>query len=264
MAQMTSRLLVVFAAIGAATVTAPVGHAQVRPKADTAAIVEHETIRAGGPARVALQVSLPETFHVQSNKPRDPSLIATELSDRRPAGRDGRGGRVSGGDRSEAGRRRSAARRLSARLRPRRSARDRRHGGPRRCRRPCFTSDTRRATITCAFRRRQRTRAGRCTSCRRTRAAAASRSAYRSVFDKIAFGHGEAPAAPAVVADRQGSRRARRDQRRGPGSLDRFAVAGSRRRLPRAATTSSGSSTTRSPASRNAACSKDTDRSRFC
>src|SRR5204862_7972796 len=29
--------------------------------------------------RVALQVSLPEGFHVQSNKPRDPSLIPTEL-----------------------------------------------------------------------------------------------------------------------------------------------------------------------------------------
>jgi thiol:disulfide interchange protein DsbD len=51
----------------------------VRPKADVATVVEHETVRAGGPVRVALQVSLPEGFHVQSNKPRDPSLIPTEI-----------------------------------------------------------------------------------------------------------------------------------------------------------------------------------------
>jgi hypothetical protein len=72
--------------MGLAAVSAPVGHAQVRPKADTAAIVEYETVRAGSSARVALQVSLPETFHIQSNKPRDPSLIATELTIDAPAG----------------------------------------------------------------------------------------------------------------------------------------------------------------------------------
>ena len=70
-----SRLLVV--ALACCTT---VGHAQmVRPKADVATVVEHELVRAGGPARVVLQVSLPEGFHVQSNKPRDPSLIPTEI-----------------------------------------------------------------------------------------------------------------------------------------------------------------------------------------
>src|SRR5439155_23392722 len=36
--------------------------------------------------RAALQVPLPEGFHVQSNKPRDPNLIATELTVDPPAG----------------------------------------------------------------------------------------------------------------------------------------------------------------------------------
>jgi DsbC/DsbD-like thiol-disulfide interchange protein len=62
------------------------GAQMVRPKADVATVVEHEQIRAGGPARVVLQVSLPETFHVQSNKPRDPTLIPTELKIDTPAG----------------------------------------------------------------------------------------------------------------------------------------------------------------------------------
>ena len=36
--------------------------------------------------RAALKVALPEGFHVQSNKPRDPSLIATELAVEGPSG----------------------------------------------------------------------------------------------------------------------------------------------------------------------------------
>jgi len=60
--------------------TAGIGHAQLaRPKADVTPLVERDGIRAGTAARVALQVSLPEGLHVQSNKPRDPSLIPTEL-----------------------------------------------------------------------------------------------------------------------------------------------------------------------------------------
>ena len=43
-------------------------------------------MRAGADARVALQVTLPEGFHVQSNKPRDPTLIPTELTVDAPAG----------------------------------------------------------------------------------------------------------------------------------------------------------------------------------
>ncbi len=41
---------------------------------------------AGGAVRAALAVTLPEGFHVQSNKPRDASLIATEVMVDAPAG----------------------------------------------------------------------------------------------------------------------------------------------------------------------------------
>ena len=41
---------------------------------------------AGSIARVALRVTLPEGFHVQSNQPRDPALIATVLGVDPPAG----------------------------------------------------------------------------------------------------------------------------------------------------------------------------------
>ncbi|OFW28408.1 MAG: hypothetical protein A3G76_08315 [Acidobacteria bacterium RIFCSPLOWO2_12_FULL_65_11] len=54
--------------------------AQLRaPAASVAPIVEGEAA-AGGTVRAALLVTLPEGFHVQSNKPRDPLLVATELT----------------------------------------------------------------------------------------------------------------------------------------------------------------------------------------
>jgi len=43
-------------------------------------------VRAGDVVRGALTVTLPEGFHVQSNKPRDPDLIPTELTIDAPAG----------------------------------------------------------------------------------------------------------------------------------------------------------------------------------
>jgi thiol:disulfide interchange protein DsbD len=56
------------------------GRAQAsRPKADVVPLV-------GEGARVALKVSLPEGLHTQSNKPRDPLLIPTELTIDAPAG----------------------------------------------------------------------------------------------------------------------------------------------------------------------------------
>jgi thiol:disulfide interchange protein len=68
-------LVVTFAA------TAGTAHAQlVRKKADVTPLVGSDSVRAGTPAHVALQVSLPEGLHVQSNKPRDPNLIPTVLS----------------------------------------------------------------------------------------------------------------------------------------------------------------------------------------
>jgi thiol:disulfide interchange protein DsbD len=54
--------------------------AQLRPvRADFATEVE-SSARAGARVRAFLQVSVPEGFHLQSNAPRDPSLIATALT----------------------------------------------------------------------------------------------------------------------------------------------------------------------------------------
>lgn len=49
-------------------------------------IAESDPVRAGSTVKAALQVTLPEGLHVQSNKPRDPSLIPTELELQPPAG----------------------------------------------------------------------------------------------------------------------------------------------------------------------------------
>ena len=57
-----------------------------RPKADVTALVERAGLHAGDTARAALRVSLPEGLHTQSNKPRDPLLIPTELTIDAPAG----------------------------------------------------------------------------------------------------------------------------------------------------------------------------------
>jgi thiol:disulfide interchange protein DsbD len=74
----------VCAALALAAVAA---HAQIRrPKAEVAPIADSDGVYAGGPARVALQVSMPEGLHTQSNKPRDPTFIPTELTIDAPAG----------------------------------------------------------------------------------------------------------------------------------------------------------------------------------
>jgi thiol:disulfide interchange protein len=57
-----------------------------RPKAEVTPLVERSGVHAGDTIRVALKVSLPEGLHTQSNKPRDPLLIPTELSFDPPAG----------------------------------------------------------------------------------------------------------------------------------------------------------------------------------
>jgi thiol:disulfide interchange protein DsbD len=76
------------AVLAAAVVVAPaVAHAQLkRIPAEIVPLVETDGVRAGATVRAALQVTLPEGFHVQSNKPRDASLIATELTLDPPAG----------------------------------------------------------------------------------------------------------------------------------------------------------------------------------
>ncbi len=63
------------------------GQAQVRPpEAVITPFVETSGVRAGSTVRVALTVVLPEGLHVQSDQPRDPSLIATVLSIDPPPG----------------------------------------------------------------------------------------------------------------------------------------------------------------------------------
>jgi thiol:disulfide interchange protein len=54
------------------------------PRADLTPLVESE-VRAGGTIRAALEVRLPPQLHVQSNAPRDPALIPTELTFNAPA-----------------------------------------------------------------------------------------------------------------------------------------------------------------------------------
>ena len=57
-----------------------------RPRAEISPLVESPTLRAGSSVRLALQVTLPEGLHTQSNKPRDPTLIPTVLTVDVPAG----------------------------------------------------------------------------------------------------------------------------------------------------------------------------------
>ena len=59
---------------------------QNRPVAGIAPFVETGGVRAGSSARVALTVTLPEGLHVQSNQPRDPTLIPTVLTIDTPPG----------------------------------------------------------------------------------------------------------------------------------------------------------------------------------
>jgi thiol:disulfide interchange protein len=62
-------------------------HAQLqRIKADVTPFLEADAAHAGDTVRGALTVTLPDGFHVQSNKPRDPDLIATALTIDAPAG----------------------------------------------------------------------------------------------------------------------------------------------------------------------------------
>src|SRR5262245_42210591 len=57
------------------------------PEATVTPFVESDAVPAGSsPVRVALTVGLPEGLHVQSDKPRDPSLIPTTLTIDAPAG----------------------------------------------------------------------------------------------------------------------------------------------------------------------------------
>jgi thioredoxin:protein disulfide reductase len=76
-----------FALVGLLLVMGAAGRAQFRgPKADVAPLVGSDGVRPGTTVKAALEVRLPETLHVQSNAPRDPAFIATELTLEPPAG----------------------------------------------------------------------------------------------------------------------------------------------------------------------------------
>ncbi len=84
---MTRRLLLI--AIGLISLTSGIttAHAQARrPQAEVTSIVERDAVHAGTDVRVALHVRLPEGLHMQSNTPRDPTLIPTVLSIEAPSG----------------------------------------------------------------------------------------------------------------------------------------------------------------------------------
>jgi cytochrome c biogenesis protein CcdA len=69
------------------TGTAGIGYAQLRGvTAEVTPLVGSDGVHPGAEVRAALQVALPEGFHVQSDTPRDPSLIPTVLTVEPPAG----------------------------------------------------------------------------------------------------------------------------------------------------------------------------------
>jgi thiol:disulfide interchange protein DsbD len=70
------------------TVSASVAHAQLRSLTAevTPTVPAGQVFRAGAKGTVTLRVKLPETVHVQSDKPLDKSLIPTALTIEPPAG----------------------------------------------------------------------------------------------------------------------------------------------------------------------------------
>ena len=62
------------------SVAAPLFAQRGPAKADLAPLVETETVTAGSDMRIALTVKLPEGYHMNSNKPRDPLLIPVVLT----------------------------------------------------------------------------------------------------------------------------------------------------------------------------------------
>jgi thiol:disulfide interchange protein DsbD len=77
--------LLIAVSVAVAATTGSV-HAQGRPRATVTPFVEFDGVRSGSTTRVALTVTLPEGLHVQSDQPRDPSLIPTVLTIEPPAG----------------------------------------------------------------------------------------------------------------------------------------------------------------------------------
>ena len=225
-------------------------------------LLETTPRRPAPDVRAALQVTLPEGFHTNSNKPRDPLLIPVRVTFGSAAGRRHR--RRAGlprSDRLRTARRRATASGVRARVRHRR-----------------------------AVRRREQTRAGRdrgagallrYQACDETMcylpsrvlqrvdssrsATSRARSNTHAVFGAIVLGRGEPPTiatkpyAPPVTAD-GAHRRLPRDA---VGALDAFVEKG-RPPAISASTTSSPSSRTLKTASARTGCSRAAVRSRSC
>lgn len=66
--------------------TLPAGAQIARVRAELATLVASDGVHPGSKVRGAVQVTLPEGLHTQSDKPRDPSLIPTVLTFDPPAG----------------------------------------------------------------------------------------------------------------------------------------------------------------------------------
>lgn len=85
----SSRLRLVVTALVLAASVLPAGAQLRRIPIEIVALTESASVRAGSTVKGALQVTLPEGLHVQSNKPRDPALIPTELLLEPPTGVSG-------------------------------------------------------------------------------------------------------------------------------------------------------------------------------
>lgn len=72
--------------LGVASVGSTLSGQMRRPKAEVAPYTAATVVAAGSTTRVALTVRLAEGLHVQSDAPRDPSLIPTVLTVQAPAG----------------------------------------------------------------------------------------------------------------------------------------------------------------------------------
>ncbi|HTV01794.1 MAG TPA: thioredoxin family protein [Luteitalea sp.] len=84
---LSRRLGAVVLVLGAYAWTVATPAAQMRrPKADVVPLVEATAVAPGSKTRVAVRVTLPAGLHVQSDAPRDPSLIPTVLSVDAPDG----------------------------------------------------------------------------------------------------------------------------------------------------------------------------------
>jgi DsbC/DsbD-like thiol-disulfide interchange protein len=84
--ELLARSLAVVIAVVGVVATYVDSAAQVRPAATVNVVVDADGVRPGASARVALRVSLPDGVHVQSNRPRDPLLIASTVTPTLPEG----------------------------------------------------------------------------------------------------------------------------------------------------------------------------------